>query len=269
MKSRSDVPAVVLRLQTAVLLLMFVIGTPVYSGGPMHKLPVRTNRVGQIDNDRFRDETGWNVVRRLSVSIDLETENSSKAVSPTRVFHTGEQFRLRITTTADLHVYVLVQNSDESYRLLFPESGDEKTLASAGIPRLVPDRRPPFEFLGQTGIEKLRILASPKPLPKIAPRQLFKLQSGEKLSKQEEALLSRLKSVQSVQAKSLFNNQKQTTCVKSLEASIRSIRSGSQKKAIEIVAVEETDIAQVVTVASPDQNSDGVLVAVISLKHEK
>lgn len=259
----------VVRQSSYLLVLLCLLATSVEAGDGVSKLSVRTDRQGQIDDDAFQAKTGWQVVRRLSVSIDLKTDKGFKAVSPKRIFHSGEQFCLRITSSADLYLYVLVYNADKTYDLLFPQSPDDGPFTAADSIRRVPDAYEPLEFSDKVGTEKLRILASPKPLPKISPRQLFDLAAGEKLTADEEALLKRMKDEMNKTAKGLFDQSQKVTRVKNLPTSVQKIRNGGLKKAIHVVAVEESNVAQVVTTASPEASADGVLVVELSLKHEK
>jgi hypothetical protein len=220
----------------------------------------------KVDSD-LQKKTGWKSVRKLSVSVELLVDGEYRPVPASRVFATGEQFRIRVTPDTDLYVYVLVHNADKTYDLLVPASSEDVPIVRGGKSQLIPPNDPPFEFQGEAGKETLRILGSVCPLPKIAPQMLFELESGAALTTVEEKQRRQLRQARTTHIAEIVKRQSKTRRVKGLNQATELIRSGAMARAIEVIAVEENEQAQTVTVASPEIETESVIVAEIVLTH--
>jgi|GEM_PF-2818497 hypothetical protein len=222
---------------------------------------------GEVDAD-LEKQTGWKTIRKLSVSVELLVDGEYRPVPASRIFVTGEQFRVRVTPDTDLYVYVLVHNADKTYDLLVPASAEDVPIVRGGKSQLIPPDDPPFEFQGAAGKETLRIFGSVCPLPKIAPEVLFELESGTALTTVQDKQRKQLRQTRTTRVAEIVKRQSTASRVKGLNQAVELIRSGAMARAIEVIAVEESEQAQTVTVASPDLKTEGIIVAEVVLTHQ-
>eukprot|EP00913_Durusdinium_trenchii_P008858 g8324.t1 len=152
------------------------------------------DRTGRVTDAALRERTGivklhayrWAIERKLG-------KNRFETASPKDTFHTGDEFRLRITAYTDMYFYLVIKNADGTLDLLLPEKpGGKARLIRRAADATIPEDHT-FEFTGATGREELKILASPKPLPWRMARQLIAVRHGQKLRSKQQAALSRLK----------------------------------------------------------------------------
>lgn len=227
---------------------------------------------GRVTDKNIETVTGWTAIRAFTWSIELATsENDRFAPVPAdRDFRDGERFRLRMSVASPLYCYVLVHNADNSYDVLLPDKESRVPRLEAGKDQLLPEKGA-FKFTPPAGTEELWLVASPKALPFIAPREIWdfarKVQEGGELDKEEQAALANLKAVR---AKTLGGAAEATQAMsvkKGLDQVIAEIRQGVRARGVELVSTApQADVQLVVHgAARPDPNT--VIIEKIVLRH--
>ena len=111
----------------------------------------------------------------LGYTLFIEQDGSSRRVSPTHVFHSGDRVRILVETSREVYLYVFHQEGTGPADLLFPDArlrGGEN-IVSAHLPSFVPHSGW-FVFDNRPGDEKLTLVASEKPLAGVPRRAELK-----------------------------------------------------------------------------------------------
>jgi|GEM_PF-3432977 len=226
----------------------------------------QTDATGNVVNRQLLDR-GWKKMYAFQWEIELEDAarpGRFAPVSPTGSFRNGRRFRLRIETANDLYVYLLVRNSDGSETLLLPEAAEEVPLVRRGTARVLGD----FKFSPPAGKEQLRVIASPELLPWISSSKLWKLENGDMLTREQQLARDELRALRHQKLKEQAARQKET--VKStdgLSRAITSVDEGSTARGAQVIAVDESDHAQLVSYLTRDPLAKPVIVHDIHLEH--
>lgn len=224
---------------------------------------------GRVKNVVLEQDSGWQIMHAFAWAIELEQAGSPgefRTVDAGREFHHGERFRLRIQAATDLHIYVLVHNADGSQEVLLPSSPNRVPVVRAGATEYLPSRGA-FRFSPPAGTERLRLLASPQQLPWVAPCDLWKLQNGDHLTREQQDALAQLRSFQARSINDAKVRQSQMRSVDSIAAATRDIQRQKLSRGAEVVAVETVGDVHQVTYASGSPDARFVIVEEIVLKH--
>ncbi|MGE0756407.1 MAG: DUF4384 domain-containing protein [Pirellulaceae bacterium] len=153
---------------------------------------------GRVQSDQLIQTKRWRTLHAFAWAIELKNRQTGEFViaSPSREFRSGEQFRLRIESATDLHIYVLVHNADGSDTLLLPEKAESVPLIRPGQVAYLPSRGT-FDFTAPAGVEELRLLASPQPQPWVTAPELFQRKHGDELTEEQRDTMAQLRSIRS------------------------------------------------------------------------
>ncbi|NLX99728.1 MAG: DUF4384 domain-containing protein [Rhodopirellula sp.] len=212
---------------------------------------------GRVTDAQLRRQTGWEVLRGFSWRIELEDSERRGWFQPAdaaRVFRHGQRFRVHVEAFCDLFVYILVKNADGSTVVLLPEPGEKAPRVAKGAKVVLPDDGTAFRFEPPAGTEGLRIVGSPVELPWIDGGELFKIENGQELSRQEEDTLAQLKSVRRQ--------------VKGLGNAVRAITAGELAKGCEVVLTESSPEGNLVTLTSTSPDANPIIVCDVALRHD-
>ena len=232
--------------------------------------PARDPNAAAAVINRVVKDAGWNTINSVRVSIEIEDPQQAgefQAVSPKHEFRDGQRFRLRLTSEADLHVYVLVHNADDSREVLEPAEQAKVTRLKAKETLLVPQNAT-YEFLPPAGKERLRVIVSPQPLPWVEAEQLFAVQNGDTLTEQEEAALAQLKSLKAIDVPKAFQHATGLKSAKSLDDAARDVARGTIPHGARCLIVEDLRKEMVISLTSPQRNDRAILVADFELNHK-
>jgi hypothetical protein len=149
----------------------------------------------------------------LTFEVELERADGSRMTVPTSYeFHTGDRIRLQVQTRKGGYLYALnrtVQGADKGMDLVAqddqqrpPDAAHAYTLLLGPVKvkspgtQLVPDQKQAIRFDEKTGIEKLFVIVSDKPLDllngfDVATGQM-RPRSGGKLTAEDFAALDRI-----------------------------------------------------------------------------
>lgn len=102
---------------------------------------------------------------RAQIMVADGRSRSLRAAAPNDVFMDGQRFRLRVTSGAEGHLYVLCQNSQGNANILFPTLDTDALGSEVGgrVAVTIPDSGW-FEFDSEPGIEQVFLLVSARPL---------------------------------------------------------------------------------------------------------
>jgi Domain of unknown function (DUF4384) len=134
---------------------------------------------------------GW-AGAKTSIQLQSAGRDSSvvriREVDEGTQFQPGDRFKLRVQTNVDGYLYLVQRGSTGDIRLLFPAPADD---AKALFVRRFETRTIPsgswFKFDEDTGLERVYMFVSPKPLP-----QLERLVSSPERRLRDKELLSLL-----------------------------------------------------------------------------
>lgn len=178
-----------MRVRPAVGAVLLVVAT--VAVGPVRAQPVARNIVRAetdaqgVVSDDLAAQTGWRTARGFEWQILLRGDDRSfRPADPTRIFRTGEAFKLEIEADTDLWIYVLTRGPDGDETLLFPEPGEAHRFVRKGERAVVPATGQ-FRFADPPGTETFRILAATEKLAWVQPAELFRLEAGAVLSGSE------------------------------------------------------------------------------------
>lgn len=230
-----------------------------------------TDSAGRILDAELATHTGWEILRAFRWTLESESGMESEEFIPTdaaKTLRTGQRFRLLVETSCDLHIYVLVLNADGSLAVLVPEQAGEAPLVRKGESVRLP-RTDVFRLTPPAGRERLRILASPKPLSWLTSRQLWELEHGDSLTDEQQEELARLKGIRTESFAELSHQQDEMSWAKDLSWAIKGIGKQSLERGIEIVAETIQAAENLVIYASASPDSEAVIAADIVLKHSE
>jgi hypothetical protein len=236
----------------------------------LEQLTAGVDAAGRITDPMLRQRTGWEVLRGFRWRIELEDPNEPGQFRPAdagRTFRHGQRFRIRVEALCDLFVYVLNRNADGSEVVLLPEQAEQVPQVKRGRALTLPADGGAFRFTPPAGTEQLRLLVSPRELPWVASRELFKVQNGQQLSSQEQAALDQLKVVRTRSVNTALRQQQQLPQVRGLPAALQAIAKGRLERGCQVVVLDGSAQGQLVTHTSSDPKSEAILVHDILLKH--
>jgi hypothetical protein len=151
---------------------------------------------GQVSKE-LAQQTGWSVLRGLRWRILLfdPAQDEPAPTSPRTVFQAQQRFQLEIEAhVCDVWIYLLNVDPRGELTVLFPEQAEEHCLVSKGKKVVFPPRGGRLRFTGPPGKELLRVIASPKKLSWINPKELLEMGQGQKLSRPDEQIAANQKS---------------------------------------------------------------------------
>jgi hypothetical protein len=211
---------------------------------------------GRVIDSSLREQTGWELLRGFAWRIELadpQHPGSFQPAAPDQTFRHGQRFRVQVEAFCDLYIYILVRNADGSTVVLLPEPDEEVPRVAKGEKVVLPSDGTAFRFDPPAGSEQLRVIGSPVKLPWIDSRELFKIENGQELSREEEDALAQLKSVRQQ--------------VKGLDSAVKSIREGSLARGCEVVLVDKSPEGNLVTLTSTSPDANPIIVHDVYLRH--
>lgn len=231
-----------------------------------------TGADGAVRDRNIVRESGVQIVRGVSWVIELKTpDDRYEPVPATREFHTGERFRLRVTTSSRVHCYVLVHNADGSFEVLMPDRDERTTVINPGEPAFVPPSGF-FRFAPPAGVDEFWLVASPTPLPFLAPNDLLeyvrKLENGGRLDDEEAAALANLRNQQTRGLKAAAAQFAQTPTAKSLDKLLAPSKDDVRTRGATVVALNKPDHSRLTVVAAPDAAADRPIIEKIKFTHK-
>ena len=164
---------------------------------------------GQVSKE-LAEQTGWSVLRGLRWRILLfnPADKQQTPVSPKTVFRTGQRVQVEIEAhVCDMWIYLLNVNPEGDVTVPFPERTDAHLLVRKGRTVVFPPRGDRLRFKGAPGKELLRIIASPKKLTWVNPKELDKLGQGRTLSELEAEAAGAQKAYRSKSLRALDDAQ--------------------------------------------------------------
>jgi hypothetical protein len=224
---------------------------------------------GRLRNIELARRSGWQTMHAFAWTIELEDGAQPgvfQAADAEQRFRHGQRFRLRIEAATDLYIYVLVHNSDGTHEVLLPEKPAQVPLVKAGQTAYLPAQNA-FRFSPPPGKEQLRLLASPKVLPWVEPRELWQLENGQTLTSEQQATLDQLKSVRTRSIDAAIQSQGKMKSVANILAAVKDIERGSLTRGAEVVAAEKVGQSHQVTYAGASPEARCTIVADIVLDH--
>ncbi len=229
------------------------------------------DRYGMIDGE-LAEKTGWQTLRGFRwriVLVDDVTKRETYSTSQ-QLFATGQAFKIQIDCYSDLWIYVLNVDPDGKMAMLLPEASEDHLLVRQGDSVTIPpDGR--FRFVDPPGTELFRIIASPKRLSWLNPRELLSLEHGKSLSpdatdvakRQQQERAKTLGDIQQQQAEMSASSKPLATVVSSLEQS-RELRANY--KDIRLMPPPDASGQEVIH-ASADRANSHPIVVDVELKH--
>lgn len=240
----------------AASLLLVPLSLPAAESVSLDQLRNCIDASGRVIDSRLRQQTGWELLRGFAWRIELadpQRRGSFQPADPDRVFRHGERFRIQVEAFCDLYLYILVRNADGSTVVLLPEPDEDVPRVARGQKLVLPSDGSSFRFTPPAGSEQLRIVGSPLKLPWIDGGELFKIQNGQELSRQEANTLAQLKSIRPQ--------------VKGLDTAVQSIREGALARGCEVVLVDKSPEGNLVTLTSTSSEANPIIVHDMALRH--
>jgi len=212
---------------------------------------------GRVVDAPLRERTGWRVIRAFAWRIELESASRPgefRPVEPSRVFHSGERFRIQIEAFCDLTAYVTVHNADGSCDVLLPMPGERAAKIRKGQTILLPPDGTAFRFQPPGGTHTLRIVATASPLPSAEAGPLWKLVNGQAMPPVAGGPANSTAARRAVPR------------VAGLESAIQQIDGGKLAKGVVVELVEPAPEANLVALTSSDPAAQPILVHDLSLR---
>jgi hypothetical protein len=221
---------------------------------------------GKVTDRALAEKSGWRVVRAFAWWVEAEDPPAGGTFARAdarREFRHGQRFRIRVEAFCDLYLYVLVHNSDGSNEVLVPADSEEIPFVRRGEVRSLPDLR----FTPPAGTERLRLIASPRPLPWVAKGEIFQVPNGFEMKAEEEQALNNLKDIKAVRDRVARGRVDGTLKAADLAGVLKEIGGGRVPTSRRILIVQQEPDENLVALTSADPGSRAVVVHDIELKH--
>ncbi len=198
------------------------------------------NLLDQVSSDgavsgELAKRTGWKSLRgvRWRILVPSPADGSRIAMSPRETFASGQRFQVEIEAhVCDVWVYLLALDPGGELVVLFPEKGEEHRKIPKRRKVLVPPSPDWLVFGGQAGTDILRIVASPKPLDWMNPRELIESEAGTPMGSAGADLARGQKSIRTKQLSSILGRQQESTVRKeTLRQTVRQLEENSALRA--------------------------------------